>query len=128
MIDTSAPAASEITPYVDGQPVSFQQEGAASGQGTFANSTLYLMSRDASALFGAGTLDQLAIYNQPLSASTIFQHFNSYGTNKAPKAAFTISQNPVRPGQKRDAERLGLQRPGRLDRRLPVGSERRRHV
>ncbi len=99
VINTSAPAASEITPYVDGQPVSFQQEGTAAEQGTFANSTLYLMSRDGSALFGAGTLDQLAIYNQPLSASTIFQHFNSDGTNKAPKAAFTISQNPVRPSQ-----------------------------
>ena len=99
VIDTSAAAANEITPYVDGQPVSYQQEGTSSGQGTFASSTLYLMSRDGAALFGAGTLDQLALYNQALSASTVFQHFNSYGTNRAPKAAFTISQNPVRPGE-----------------------------
>ncbi len=99
VIDTSAPAANEITPYVDGEPVSYQQEGASSGQGDFANSTLYLMSRDAGALLGAGTLDQLAIYNQALSASTVFQHFNSYGSNQPPKAAFTVSQNPVRPGE-----------------------------
>ena len=98
-IDTAAEAGKEITPYVDGQPVSFQQEGADTGQGNFANSTLYLMSRDGSSLFGAGELDQLAIYNQPLSAATIFEHFNSYGTAKAPTAAFTISTNPVRPGQ-----------------------------
>jgi PKD repeat protein len=99
VIDTSAPSGSEITPYVDGLPVSFQQEGAATGQGTFANSTLYLMSRAGSALFGAGTLDQLAIYNQPLGAGAVFQHFNSYGTNTPPHASFTVSQNPVRPGQ-----------------------------
>jgi PKD repeat protein len=99
VIDTSAPSGNEITPYVDGLPVSFQQEGAASGQGTFANSTLYLMSRGASALFGAGTLDQLAIYNQTLNPNAIFQHYNSYGTNKPPQAGFTISQNPVRPGE-----------------------------
>jgi hypothetical protein len=99
VIDTSAPAGSEITPYVDGLPVGFQQEGASTGQGAFASSTLYLMSRAGSALFGAGTLDQLALYNQPLSAGTIFQHANSYGTAKAPHAAFTISKNPVRPGE-----------------------------
>jgi PKD repeat protein len=99
VIDTSAPAGSEITPYVDGLPVGFQQEGAATGQGAFASSTLYLFSRAGSALFGGGSLDQLAIYSQPLSAGTIFQHFNSYGATKAPSAAFTISKNPVRPGE-----------------------------
>ncbi len=64
VIDTTAASGSEITPYVDGVPVSYQQEGAAGGQGNFANSTLYLMSRAGSSLFGTGTLDQLAIYNQ----------------------------------------------------------------
>jgi PKD repeat protein len=98
-INTAAEASKEITPYVDGNPVSYQQEGADTGQGNFANSTLYLMSRDGSSLFGAGQLGQLAIYDQPLSAATIFEHFNSYGTAKAPTAAFTISANPVRPGQ-----------------------------
>jgi PKD repeat protein len=99
VINTSAAAGEEITPYVDGVPVSYQQESAAAGQGTFANSTLYLMSRDGSSLFGAGELDQLAIYNQPLSAGTIFQHYNSYGSAEPPSASFAISQNPVRPGQ-----------------------------
>jgi hypothetical protein len=77
-----APACSEITPYVDGQPASFQQEGAETNQGPFANSTLYLMSRDGSSLFGAGALQYLAIYDQPLSAATIFQHYYSHGTHE----------------------------------------------
>jgi PKD repeat protein len=99
VLDSTAAAGHEITPYVDGQPVGFQQQNSATGQGAFANSTLYLMSRAGSALFGNGSLDQLAIYNQPLSAGTVFQHYNSYGTTKAPSAAFTVSPNPVRPGQ-----------------------------
>ena len=37
-------------------------------QGPFANSTLYLMSASGSSLFGNGALDELAIYNQALSA------------------------------------------------------------
>ncbi len=99
VINTNAASNSEITPYVDGEPVTYQQEGNNTGQGAFANSTLYLMSRAGSSLFGNGELDQLAIYNQPLSAATIFQHFESYGTSKAPTASFTISPSPARPEQ-----------------------------
>jgi PKD repeat protein len=99
VLDSTAPAASEITPYVDGVPVSSQQDSAGTGGGAFANSTLYLMSRGGEALFGNGALQDLAVYNQPLSAATIYQHFNSSGTNSPPHAAFTISSNPARPGQ-----------------------------
>jgi PKD repeat protein len=99
VLDSTAPAASEITPYVDGVPVSSQQDSAGSGGGAFANSTLYLMSRGGESLFGNGALQDLAIYNQPLSAATVYQHFNSSGTNSPPHAAFTISSNPARPGQ-----------------------------
>ncbi|HUA75225.1 MAG TPA: N,N-dimethylformamidase beta subunit family domain-containing protein [Solirubrobacteraceae bacterium] len=99
VIDTTAAAENEIKPYVDGQPVSVQQANNATGQGAFANSTLYLMSRAGSALFGNGSLDQLAIYSQPLSAATIFQHYNSSGTAKPPAPSFTISPSQPRPGQ-----------------------------
>jgi PKD repeat protein len=99
VLDSTAPAAGEVTPYVDGLPVSFQQDSNGTGGGAFANSTLYLMSRAGSALFGNGALQDLAIYNQPLSPATIYQHFNSSGTNSPPHAAFTISSNPARPGQ-----------------------------
>ena len=69
------------------------------------------MSRDGSALFGAGTLDQLAIYNQPLSAGTIFQHFNSYGTNKAPKRGLHDLPEPGTARAERDAQRSGSSDP-----------------
>ena len=98
-IDTTAPGANVITPYVDGAAVPYQQDGSATGQGAFANSTLYLMSRAGGALFGAGQLDQLAIYGNTLSAGTVFQHYFSQGVSKAPKASFTATPNPVRPGE-----------------------------
>ncbi len=99
VLDTTAPAASEITPYVDGQKVSFQQEGKGTGGGPFANSTLYLFSRDASSLFGSGYLQDLAIYSGDLSEETIVEHHDANGTDPRPKAAFTATPNPVRPGQ-----------------------------
>jgi hypothetical protein len=83
VLNSAAPASSEITPYVDGVPVSYQQEGAEIAQGPFASSTLYLMSRDSSSLFGAGELQYLAIYDKSLSAATIFQHYYSYGSEEA---------------------------------------------
>ncbi len=99
VIDTTAAAGSEITPYVDGQPVSYQQESAETGQGAFANSTLYLFSRDGNSLFGAGELDELAIYNQPLSATTIFEHYHSSDVDTAQAPSFTVNPSPAVTGQ-----------------------------
>ncbi len=98
VLDSTAPSGSEITPYVDGQPVAFQIDSAGTGGGPFANSTLYLFSRDGNALFGAGTLDDLAIYNRTLSASAIFQHYNSHGAGKPPKAVLKAPSTAA-PGQ-----------------------------
>jgi YD repeat-containing protein len=89
VLDTTAPGASQITPYVDGQPVTYTKTDSGTGAGPFANSTLYLMSRAGTALRGAGDLDELAIYNRTLSAATIADHASSSGTNRRPKAAFT---------------------------------------
>jgi PKD repeat protein len=99
VLDTTAPAATQITPYVDGQPVTYTKGSSGTGQGNFANSTLYLMSRGGTSLLGNGTLDELAIYSKALSATTITEHYNSYGTNRRPKAAFTASPSPARTGQ-----------------------------
>ena len=44
---------------------------AAPAPGTFANSTLYFMSRGGLDLFGGGDLDEVAVYDRALSASTI---------------------------------------------------------
>ena len=98
VLDTTAPAAQEITPYVDGQPVAYTKAVNGSGAGNFANSSLYFMSRNASALFGAGDLDEVALYGKALDAGTIAQHFQSFGANRRPTASF---QAPgfAQPGQ-----------------------------
>ena len=92
VINTLAPAASEITPYVDGQPVPYTKLTSGSGAGPFANSTLNFMSRNGSSLFGAGALDEVALYNETLTAATVLNHYQ-LGTgiagNPPPTASFT---------------------------------------
>ncbi len=87
VIDTEASAEEEITPYVDGHTVTYTKSESGTGAGNFANSTLYWMSRDASTLFGAGNMQDLALYENTLSSSTILHHYElgAYG----PKASFT---------------------------------------
>ena len=100
VLDTTQPGATTITPYVDGQPVSYTNQGFnGTGAGNFANSTLYLMSRAGSSLFGQGTLDQLAIYNGALTRNQITDHFYSSGANRPPTATFTATPSQVAPGQ-----------------------------
>ena len=96
VLDTTQAGATEITPYVDGQPVTYTKQGSSgTGAGNFANSALYLMSRDGSSLFGNGSLGQVAVYNSALNQQRIQDHFNSFGTNPRPKASFTISPSPA---------------------------------
>ncbi|HEU5252502.1 MAG TPA: PKD domain-containing protein [Solirubrobacterales bacterium] len=97
VMDTTAPASEQVIPYVDGQPVPYVKTKSGTGAGNFANSTLYFMSRAASALFGSGDLDEVALYNRALPASTIAQHFG--GNSQAPLASFTASPNPAQAGQ-----------------------------
>ncbi|HEY2631529.1 MAG TPA: N,N-dimethylformamidase beta subunit family domain-containing protein [Solirubrobacteraceae bacterium] len=102
VIDTGAAGSSELTPYVDGRPVSYTKTESGTGAGNFASSTLSFMSRNDAALFGAGTLDEVALYEQALSSETILQHYelgsgNSTGPN--PTAAFTNTPSPVKVNQ-----------------------------
>ncbi len=76
VIDTEAAAESEITPYVDGHAVSYTKSASGTGAGNFADSTLFWMSRDASELFGAGYMQDLALYDTTLSATTIGEHYD----------------------------------------------------
>ena len=101
VFDTTAAAASQILPYVDGDPIAYTKMSSGTGMGNFANSTLYLMSRGGSALFGAGDLDELAIYNRALSATTISDHYGGVGggSGQAPTAAFTSSPSNPQTGQ-----------------------------
>ena len=68
---------------------------SGTGAGNFANSSLYFMSRAASALFGAGDLDEVALYNKALSAATIEDHYaGTAGGGEPPVASFTAAPNP----------------------------------
>jgi YD repeat-containing protein len=98
VLDAGATATNQITPYVDGQPVAYTKSATGVGGGSFANSQLYLMSRAASSLFGAGDLDELAIYRRSLTPAEIADHYDA-GFNNPPKAAFTISPTKANPGQ-----------------------------
>ncbi|MEZ5121290.1 MAG: LamG domain-containing protein [Solirubrobacterales bacterium] len=102
VLDTSAPAATQITPYVDGAVVPYTKVNAGAGAGNFANATLNVMSRNAASLFGAGDLDELALYTTALSAATIAGHYTT-GTSQAPNAkltaAFTATPSPATTGQ-----------------------------
>jgi sugar lactone lactonase YvrE len=80
VIDTEASGESEITPYVDGHAVSYTKAASDTITGNFASSTLYWMSRDASELFGKGSMQDLALYDTALSASTILEHYE-HGEN-----------------------------------------------
>ena len=102
VINTGAAAASEITPYVDGQPVSYTKTESGTGAGNFSNSTLNFMSRDGAALFGAGTMDEVALYEQDLSKETILQHYelgSGNMTSPEPTAAFTETPSTVKVNQ-----------------------------
>ncbi|HEX4752855.1 MAG TPA: PKD domain-containing protein [Solirubrobacterales bacterium] len=98
VFNTAAPAAQEITPYVDGQPVSFEKLNSGTGAGAFANSTLYFMSRAASSLFGKGSLDEVALYNRALSSAEIAAHYQASRNDQPPTASFTLSGSPVSTG------------------------------
>src|SRR6185295_4343594 len=101
VLDMSAPAASQITPYVDGDPVAFTKTASGTGASAFANSQLYFMSRGASSLFGSGDLDEVAVYTRALSAATISDHYGGTGggSGTAPTAAFSTSPSSPQTGQ-----------------------------
>jgi PKD repeat protein len=98
VLDSQAPAAQQVIPYVDGQAVSFTKRESGTGAGNFANSTLYFMSRNASALFGNGSLDEVALYGKTLSAAEVAAHYKARGLNQTPQVTFTASPNPVATG------------------------------
>ncbi|HEU4944787.1 MAG TPA: LamG-like jellyroll fold domain-containing protein, partial [Solirubrobacterales bacterium] len=77
VLDSEAAASEQIVPYVDGKAVSYSKGASGTGAGKFAKSTLYFMSRAGEALFGAGTLDELAIYDDSLTSVQIAAHFEA---------------------------------------------------
>ena len=97
VLNASAPAETQITPYVDGKTVAYTKAAQGTGSGAFANSTLNFMSRAGSAFFERGALDDVAIYDRALSAAQVLEHEQSFGTNRRPVASFT-APSPVATG------------------------------
>ena len=128
VLDTTAPAATQITPYVDGQPVSYEKADSGTGRRQLRQLDALLHVARRRLLFGAGDLDEVAIYNRALSAATIAEHYSSSGTNRRPNAAFTdlAEPGPARPDG--HLQRLRLERPGRHDRQVRVGPRRQRQL
>ena len=95
VLNTTAPAAEEVVPYVDGEAVAYTKAESGTGAGNFANATLNFMSRAGSGLFGAGDLDEVAIYDRALSQATISSHYKLAAHNMPPEASFTATPNPA---------------------------------
>jgi PKD repeat protein len=95
VLDPTAPAAQEVVPYVDGEAVSFSKAESGSGAGNFANATLNFMSRAGTGLYGAGDLDEVAIYDRALGQATIASHYKLAAHNVPPEASFTATPNPT---------------------------------
>jgi YD repeat-containing protein len=95
VLDTTAPASEEVVPYVDGKAVAYTKAENGSGAPAFADAALSLMSRAGTALFGAGALDDVAIYGSALSAATIGSHFDLGAPNHLPSASFNAAPNPA---------------------------------
>ena len=83
VFDRSATAVSELKAYVDGATVSSTSAVGTDALGNFANSTLYFMSRAGSSLFGAGDLDEVAVYNRALTPTEVSNH-RYLGTGETP--------------------------------------------
>jgi YD repeat-containing protein len=98
VLDTTAPAAQQVIPYVDGQPVAFTKAESGTGAPAFAEAALSFMSRASSGLFGAGDLDEVALYDRALSSTTVADHFALSIYNVAPEASFVASPNPAPSG------------------------------
>ncbi|MBN9622923.1 MAG: PKD domain-containing protein, partial [Actinobacteria bacterium] len=97
VLNTEAPAAQQITPYVDGKPVPFEKPNSGTGAGNFAASNLYFMSRAASALFGKGSLDEVALYNRALSPAEIAAHYEA-SADAPPTASLVVNPTSVAAG------------------------------
>ncbi len=110
VINTEAPAETEITPYVDGHAVSYTKTESGTGAGSFAHSTLFWMSRDASTLFGAGSMQDLALYDTTLSATKIGEHYEL--GEGGPKASFASAPAVATAGVPMRLDASGSSSPG----------------
>ncbi len=71
VLNKAADAGLEITPYVDGVAVPYTKPNNSENLNAFGKDNLFLASRNGSALFGPGTLDEVRVYRRALDASEV---------------------------------------------------------
>ena len=69
VLDTSAPAATQIVPYIDGVPVAYTKGASGTGARELRQRPTVLHVARRGGLFGGGDLDEVAVYERALSAS-----------------------------------------------------------
>ena len=78
-------------------------------------------------LFGAGDLDEVALYGRALDAATIANHFRGHRHQQTPGRVLQRSAHGES-GSIGQLRRLRLERPRRHDRQIRMGPRRQRHL
>lgn len=71
VFDKSAPANTQVIPYVDGAAVPYTKIANAANSNTFGFDALNVMARDGAALFGTGSLQDVRIYGRALKPAEV---------------------------------------------------------
>lgn len=81
VIDKGEIAANEVIPYIDGKPIGYTKSHTGENTNNFGNENLFFMARNASSLFGQGSLDEVALWSRALSPTEIQQLYRR-GANR----------------------------------------------
>jgi Domain of unknown function (DUF4832)/Concanavalin A-like lectin/glucanases superfamily len=109
VLDRLAPPDRQITPYVDGAPVVYAKPAGyakepRAGHELFGNGVLQLMSGFETPFFGAGSLDEVAIYPGVLNPESIAFHY-ALGIGRPALAQPAPAPTPVAPALASSAPR-----------------------
>ena len=118
VLDTAAPAAQQITPYVDGKAGRLHEARQRHRRRQLRQLDALLHVARRPDLFGAGDLDEVAIYNRALAAPTIAKHFDGAYVQPAKRA---VAQRRRRRRRRAKKNRAAKQRRARA-RRRPAAS------
>ena len=79
VFDKSQPAATEITPYVDGLPLVPGKKSSSENTNNFGNSTLYFMISAGTSAFAPANsrIDEVAVYTGALTPAQVQAHYQA---------------------------------------------------
>ena len=121
--------ATQITPYVDGAARRYTKLDSGTGAGTSPTRRCTSCRAQAASLFGAGDLDEVAVYNRALSAATIAEHYALVRHQPPPDRRASRSRRTRRRSTRRSpSDATGSTRPRRHDRQVRVGPRRQRQA